>query len=113
MSHLCCLGRTPHPWEIVSIRLLDLEDLLTSNTVPDVLAAAQDPINNVVETVGKLSLAASKIPYYKFNNMWSRQMQNVVRSQTENALHESSTHDSIGGGSAVLGLARRPRVRGW
>jgi hypothetical protein len=47
--------------------------------VPDVLKAAQEPINNVIDTVSKLAQAASKMPYYKFNNMWSRQMQGAVR----------------------------------
>lgn len=45
-----------------------------------VLDAAKEPIQNVIETVGKLSQAASKMPYYKFNNMWSRQMQGAVGS---------------------------------
>ncbi|KAF2126646.1 Translin [Dothidotthia symphoricarpi CBS 119687] len=44
----------------------------------DVLKAAEEPIKNVVETVSKLSQAASKLPYYKFNNMWSRQMQGAI-----------------------------------
>jgi hypothetical protein len=52
--------------------------------VPEVLGAAKEPISNVVETVGKLSQAASKMPYYKFNNMWSRQMQGAVRPIVHN-----------------------------
>ena len=48
------------------------------NTVPDILKASQEPIDNVIATVGQLSQAASKMPYYKFNNMWSRQMQGAV-----------------------------------
>ena len=47
----------------------------------EVLKAAEEPIKSVVETVSKLSQAASKIPYYKFNNMWTRQMQGAVRFQ--------------------------------
>jgi hypothetical protein len=78
MSHLCCRELIPPPSEAVSIHLLSKTNILTSNTVQDVLVAAQEPIKNVVETVGKLSLAASKMPYYKFNNMWSRQMQSAV-----------------------------------
>lgn len=46
--------------------------------VPEVLKAAEESINVVVDDVLKLSQAASKLPYYKFNNMWSRQMQNAV-----------------------------------
>lgn len=45
----------------------------------EVIDAAKEPISHVIETVGKLSQAASKMPYYKFNNMWSRQMQGAVR----------------------------------
>ncbi|KAF2873775.1 Translin [Massariosphaeria phaeospora] len=44
----------------------------------DVLKAAEEPIQNVVETVSKLSQSASKLPYYKFNSMWSRQVQEAV-----------------------------------
>lgn len=47
--------------------------------VSEVLKAAEEPIKNVVDTVSKLSQAASKMPYYKFNSMWSRQMQGAVR----------------------------------
>lgn len=52
--------------------------MLTRKTVPEVLKAAEESINVVVDDVSKLSQAASKLPYYKFNNMWSRQMQNAV-----------------------------------
>ncbi|KAI4614489.1 hypothetical protein J4E83_007143 [Alternaria metachromatica] len=48
--------------------------------LPDILKAAQEPIGNVIDTVGNLSQAASKMPYYKFNNMWSRQMQGACES---------------------------------
>ncbi|KAH8725899.1 Translin [Phaeosphaeriaceae sp. PMI808] len=47
-------------------------------SLPEVLAAVREPISNVVETISKLSQAASKVPYYKFNNMWSRQVQGAV-----------------------------------
>jgi hypothetical protein len=60
------------------------------------LVAAQEPINNVVETVGKLSLAASKMPYYKFNNMWSRQMQSAVCFGVDFSLHRLSTDKTAG-----------------
>ena len=55
------------------------KQLLTHDPVPDVLSAAQESINTVIEDVSKLSQAASKLPYYKFNNMWARQMQGAVR----------------------------------
>lgn len=44
----------------------------------DVLNAAQEPLEREIETIGKLSEAGSKLPYYKFNNMWSRQMQDAT-----------------------------------
>ncbi|KAF2632961.1 Translin [Macroventuria anomochaeta] len=44
----------------------------------EVLKAAEESINTVIDDVSKLSQAASKLPYYKFNNMWSRQMQSAV-----------------------------------
>ncbi|KAF2800238.1 Translin [Melanomma pulvis-pyrius CBS 109.77] len=43
-----------------------------------VLISAQDSIQNAVETVAKLSQSASKLPYYKFNSMWSRQVQDAI-----------------------------------
>jgi len=52
--------------------------------VPEVLKAAEESINTVIDDVSKLSQAASKLPYYKFNNMWSRQMQSAVRHLTSN-----------------------------
>jgi hypothetical protein len=58
------------------------------DTVSEVIDAAKEPIRQVVETVGKLSQAASKMPYYKFNNMWSRQMQGAVRSVTAFLHHQ-------------------------
>jgi hypothetical protein len=48
-----------------------------------VLKGAEEPIGNVVETVGKLAQAASKMPYYRFNNMWNRQMQGAVRDEED------------------------------
>ena len=42
------------------------------------LDAANEPIQNAIDTVGKLSKAASKVPYYKFNFMWNRQVQDTV-----------------------------------
>jgi hypothetical protein len=53
-----------------------------TRAVPEVLKAGQEPMNNLIDTVSKLAQAASKMPYYKFNNMWSRQMQGAVRSAT-------------------------------
>ncbi|KAF2200363.1 Translin [Delitschia confertaspora ATCC 74209] len=46
--------------------------------LPNVLKSAEESIQKEVETIGKLSEAASKLPYYKFNNMWSRQIQDAA-----------------------------------
>jgi hypothetical protein len=51
---------------------------LTVETVSSVLNAAEESIQKAVETVAKLSSSASKLPYYKFNHMWSRQVQDIV-----------------------------------
>ncbi|KAL6709154.1 Translin-1 [Coniothyrium glycines] len=48
--------------------------------LPDVLKAAKEPISKVVDSVAKLSEAASKVPYYKFNGMWSRQTQGAAEN---------------------------------
>jgi hypothetical protein len=72
--------------------MLDVENTLTSDTVSDVIGAAQEPIDNVIDTVGKLSLAASKMPYYKFNNMWSRQMQGAVRLTSTHQAEQRLIH---------------------
>lgn len=69
--------------------------LLTVMIVPEVLKAAEEPIKNVVDTVSKLSQAASKMPYYKFNNMWSRQMQGAVRFHPHH--HKSQITDRSAG----------------
>jgi hypothetical protein len=55
-----------------------MERKLTQTAVSSVLKAAGEPIQNVVESVSKLSQSASKVPYYKFNSMWTRSMQDVV-----------------------------------
>lgn len=47
-------------------------------TVPSVVSAAQDSIKSEVESIQQLSEAASKYPYYKYNGMWSRHIQDAV-----------------------------------
>lgn len=42
------------------------------------MSAAQDSIKNEVASVLKLSEAASKYPYYKYNGMWTRHVQDAV-----------------------------------
>lgn len=86
--------------------------LSNQKTVSEVLKAAQEPIDNVIDTVSKLSQAASKMPYYKFNNMWSRQMQGAVGPSL--AQFSASTSNKITVREyLILGLARRVQIRGW
>jgi hypothetical protein len=47
-------------------------------TVGVTLAEAWESIGKQVETVAKLNELASKHPYYKYNSMWSREMQSIV-----------------------------------
>ncbi|GAB7350360.1 hypothetical protein MBLNU459_g0989t1 [Dothideomycetes sp. NU459] len=42
-----------------------------------VVSSAQDSIKTEIETISKLSDAASKYPYYKYNGMWTRHVQDV------------------------------------
>lgn len=48
--------------------------------VPSVLKASEEHIQGAIATVSKLAQAASKQPYYKFNGIWSRQVQEAVSS---------------------------------
>jgi hypothetical protein len=113
MSRLCCPGRIPPRWPTVSS--CPSRPLTTCryslNTVPDLLKAAEEPINHVIDTVSKLSQAASKLPYYKFNNMWSRQMQGAVSLPIN--YHLVPAHTIAGRGTPLLGLAGWLQVRGW
>lgn len=49
-----------------------------ASAIRDVLSAAKSSIRNEVDTISKLSGAASKLPYYKWNSMWSRQIQDAT-----------------------------------
>jgi len=48
-----------------------------SSKTPDVVAAAEAAIRDEISSVSKLSEQASKQPYYKWNNMWTRSIQDV------------------------------------
>ncbi|KAF2189026.1 recombination hotspot-binding protein-like protein [Zopfia rhizophila CBS 207.26] len=52
--------------------------ILTMVAVSAVLDSAESPIKQAVEIISKLAGAASKLPYYKYNNMWSRQVQETA-----------------------------------
>ncbi|CAF9912530.1 hypothetical protein IMSHALPRED_000338 [Imshaugia aleurites] len=41
------------------------------------LSEASESMNKQVEVIGKLKEVASKHPYYRYNSMWSREMQNA------------------------------------
>ncbi|KAF4543928.1 Recombination hotspot-binding protein [Lasiodiplodia theobromae] len=46
--------------------------------MPAVVTAAESAIRLEIEAVQKLAEAASKHPYYKFNGIWSRQVQDTI-----------------------------------
>lgn len=39
---------------------------------------AEKSISQQVQTISKLADVASKYPYYKYNSMWTRDVQNAV-----------------------------------
>lgn len=43
------------------------------------VAAAEKDIQEEIESVGKLATKASEQAYYKWNNTWTRSVQDVVR----------------------------------
>ena len=95
------------PW--VDSRYNSNSSLITP-IVSQVLKAADEPIRHVVESVSKLSQAASRVPYYKFNNMWSRQTQGAVPTLC-NKYTVVWTDGITGRELALLGLARWLQVR--
>ncbi|KAI5194818.1 Translin [Aureobasidium subglaciale] len=50
---------------------------LKHRPVPAVVSSAQESINKEVDSIAKLSAAASKYPYYKYNGMWTRHVQDA------------------------------------
>jgi len=51
----------------------------TSN-LPPVIESAEAAIKEETESIAKLSLVASNYPYYKYNGLWTRDVQNVIFS---------------------------------
>ncbi|KAI5264508.1 hypothetical protein AUEXF2481DRAFT_34737 [Aureobasidium subglaciale EXF-2481] len=49
----------------------------SNNELPAVVSSAQESINKEVDSIAKLSAAASKYPYYKYNGMWTRHVQDA------------------------------------
>jgi len=50
------------------------------SSVQALVQSAESSIKNEVDTISKLAQEASKYPYYKYNGMWSRQVQDTVRA---------------------------------
>jgi hypothetical protein len=48
-------------------------------SVSQVVAAAEQDIQEEIESVGKLAKKASDQAYYKWNDSWTRSIQDVVR----------------------------------
>ncbi|KAF2087926.1 Translin [Saccharata proteae CBS 121410] len=49
-----------------------------SSELPNLVSSAEAAINQEIDAVSKLAQAASPHPYYKFNGIWSRQVQDTV-----------------------------------
>jgi len=49
-------------------------------TVQEVIKSAEDAIKEEILSVGKLAETTSSSPYYKYNNLWTRDVQNVIFS---------------------------------
>lgn len=54
--------------------------MLNYQLVDETLAEARGSIDKQIQTIAELNRTASKHPYYKYSNMWSREMQNAVRT---------------------------------
>lgn len=58
-------------------------------TVEELTNEADTLIKNSASTLSKLSEAASKQPYYRWNNMWSRQVQDLVKISSSPASQDA------------------------
>jgi predicted translin family RNA/ssDNA-binding protein len=85
---------------LVSSILSRIHNTPTSSLASTVLQPCLQPLQDEITTVQQLSQTASQYPFYKFNGMWQRDIQNVI---TSIQLHEwlSSGHlvtlDEVGG----------------
>jgi len=64
---------------------------------------AKKSILEQVESIRKLAAVASRYPYYKYNSMWTRDMQNAVGSTTEIMGRRLLTDDSALPASSAVG----------
>lgn len=46
--------------------------------VHNIIQDAERSLLEQVETISKLAAVASRYPYYKYNSMWTRDIQNAV-----------------------------------
>ncbi|MCJ1298862.1 hypothetical protein MMC08_001653 [Hypocenomyce scalaris] len=51
---------------------------IPSAQLASTIADAENSVSRQVETISKLADVASKYPYYKYNGMWTRDVQNAV-----------------------------------
>ncbi|KAF4637759.1 hypothetical protein G7Y89_g331 [Cudoniella acicularis] len=49
-----------------------------STPAAHLIVSAESAIKDEIESIGKLASIASNSPYYKYNNLWTRDVQNVV-----------------------------------
>ena len=64
--------------------------LTDSGTVQGVLSEAEKSILGQIETISKLAEVASKYPYYKYNSIWTRDVQNSVGKEGRLVLRETT-----------------------
>lgn len=53
---------------------------MTKLAVHDTIQDGERSISEQVECIGKLAVVASRYPYYKYNSIWTRDIQNAVGS---------------------------------
>ena len=52
--------------------------MLIEAVVESTILDAEKSISQQVQTISKLADVASKYPYYKYNSMWTKDVQNAV-----------------------------------
>lgn len=60
-----------------TMSILSRAHSIPQSDLASTLSEAWESISKQVETIGKLNEVASKHPYYRYNTMWSREMQNA------------------------------------
>lgn len=61
------------------------------NTIQD----GERSISEQVQSISELAVVASRYPYYKYNSMWTRDIQNAVRSRHGKMERAVLTNDSV------------------